>query len=69
MSKFIFYNVKNNEKPVVKQMENMQTPDSKAGQTANGQNGLHPLEETVLSLATGKLYQLEPAKPRLFVIP
>jgi len=33
-------------------------------------NGLHPLEETVLSLATGKLYQLEqPAKPRLFVIP
>jgi len=50
-------------------MENMQNPDNKADQAENGQIELHPLEETVLSLATGKLYQLEqPAKPRLFVI-
>ena len=48
----------------------MQTPDNKPAPGENGHNGLHPLEETVLSLATGKLYQLEQQeKPHLFVIP
>jgi MoxR-like ATPase len=48
----------------------MQPLDNKPALGENGQNGLHPLEETVLSLATGKLYQLEqPEKPHLFVIP
>ena len=48
----------------------MQPIDNKPEPGENGRNGLHPLEETVLSLATGKLYQLEqPEKPHLFVIP
>jgi len=48
----------------------MQTSDNKPATGENGYNSLHPLEETVLSLATGKLYQIEqPAKPHLFVIP
>ena len=48
----------------------MQTSDNKPAPGENGHNVLHPLEETVLSLATGKLYQIEqPAKPHLFVIP
>jgi MoxR-like ATPase len=47
----------------------MQNTDAKTAQAENGQIELHPLEETVLSLATGTLYQLEqPAKPRLIVI-
>ena len=51
-------------------MEDMKNQGNKAGQSENGHIGLHPLEETVLSLATGKLYQLEQlARPRLFVIP
>ncbi len=48
----------------------MQTTDNKPDQFENGNGSLHPLEETVLSLATGKLYHLEQdAKPKLFVIP
>jgi len=48
----------------------MQTSDNKPAPGENVYNDLHPLEETVLSLATGKLYQIEqPAKPHLFVIP
>jgi MoxR-like ATPase len=48
----------------------MQPIDNKPAPGENGHNGLHPLEETVLSLATGKLYQLEQQeKPHLFVIP
>jgi MoxR-like ATPase len=48
----------------------MQTSDNKPALGENIHNGLHPLEETVVSLATGKLYQIEqPAKPHLFVIP